>query len=1392
MIIALRTVSNTGGNWNAVGTWVGGVVPIAGDTVAFTATSGPLLVNVSTAVLAGINFTNYVNTITFNQPINTNGTINLNTGGYTQAGASGLIISGTATISGSATWSRTLTFTGTTYTITLGSTINVTGQVTFSQTGTLSFSVGANTFNPTGDILVAHGITTLPNNLNIVNLSIIPSTTTQPTLNTNTINISGNLTLNSSTSGMFVSGTTSLILTGTGTWSHSGTAMQLRNNLTINTAGTLTVSGNVYYNTGTLTYTSGTVTTTGSTLNINAATTLNTSTVSWNNVTISIITNIATTTITLSSNFNVTGVFTLTMTAFVTIVAALTFSGVGTLNPTGALTINAAQNLGFTVTLPNSITITNLTLTPTGGINSNITINGNTINATGNLALTGTSSIAISGTTNINLTGTGTWSNTVASSLRNNLTINTAGIITISGNVYYNTGILTYTAGTVTTTGSTLNITTSTTLNTDRGATKITWVNITISAGTQTLTSNLNVGGNLTLTGTIAGAFTVTVIGTLTTGVSVINVTSTTVSGGLAINGATSGTSPITLNGNGTWSSTGFYLSNNLTINTAGTITIGTNVYYNTGTLTYTTGTVTTTSSTLNIGSTTTLNTVGITWDNVTIITAINAATIIITLSSNLNISGAFVLTMNTVAIVAVALSFSGVGTLNPSSSLTINAAQNLGFTVTLPNSITITNLTLNQTGGVNANITLNSNTINATGNLSITGSITVIISGTTNINLTGTGTWSNSVATTLRNNLTINTSGTITISGNIYYNTGTITYTAGTVTTTGSTLNITGATTLNTSGMTWNNITFGATQTITSNLNVGGNLTTQTTSVVINGLFNVNVSGSLAINITTSGTSTIVLNGTGTWSHGSAVYLSNNLIINTAGTITIGTNVYYSTGTLTYTAGTVNTTTNNSTLTIAASTTLNVDGITWYNVAITTGTLTLTSNFVISNNLIVGTTNAQTISFSGVGLLSPTITCNLVVPINSTNTTLNLPYNITVNNFTYSVSSSTLFVLNNYTINILGNLSLIQTASNAGYIIYGTGSLAMIGTGTWSSTYQPFQSSGTWYNYISLNITFDTTGVITITNSVAIGFRNDGIATTKTITYISGTVDATSSILWVIDSAISSGIVFNTNTLMWGNIYNPRQSSASNNVNTITLLSDLNISGTLYFFDGNFSNSLGFAINGIYSINIASLVVSPGGGVLTGTATFVFNKTGSWIHGIGISVSNNIIINTSGTLTISGNVYYNSRTITYTNGKVITTGSTLNLTAACTLINCHKINFNRVTITSGVNITMNEFFSGSPGLKTTITPSSTTNYTITFQDGFEKFSKFVKVSRATVSTPGQLTVITDKGNQLNNVGIKFAPNQITNGLPKNTPSTSTTSPYGLQPSYLVTDPTLS
>jgi len=274
--MAVITVSILGGNWNSATTWVGGVVPNATlDTVAFTATSGNLTVNVSSTCI-GIDFTNYVNTITFNSLLTVNGPVNLGTGGYTQAGTSGIQVAATATLtSGGVTWSSLWTFAGGGI-FTLADNFNFTGALNFSNSGGIS-------------------------------------------INGNTINTS-NLT---STTASTTSGTTNIVFNGTGTWSNSSIGV-IRNNININTAGTLTIGTNVYYNTGILTYTAGTVVTTGSTLNIGASTTLNTSGMTWNNVTIT------TGTQTLTSDLNCQN---------------LTSGGGGTNTINGLFNINVSGNL---------------------------------------------------------------------------------------------------------------------------------------------------------------------------------------------------------------------------------------------------------------------------------------------------------------------------------------------------------------------------------------------------------------------------------------------------------------------------------------------------------------------------------------------------------------------------------------------------------------------------------------------------------------------------------------------------------------------------------------------------------------------------------------------------------------------------------------------------------------------------------------------------------------------------------------------------------------------------------------------------------------------------------------------------------------------------------------
>ncbi len=394
--MALRTVSALGGNWNATTAWAGGVVPVVGDTVDFAATSGNLVVNVATANLAGIDFTNYVGTITFNAAISTNGTVNLGTGGYTQAGVSGLVLTNTTTITSNGTvWSRNLTFASANITYTLADTLSTTGTVSLSGT-------------------------------------------TTTILNGNTLNIGGTLTTTTSAT---VSGTTNIVFNGSScTWSNTSTG-RLTNNLTINTAGTLTISGTVRYDTGTLTYTAGTVITTGSTLVIVANTTLNTNPIIWNNFSL-----FSNATVTMSSDVNITGTLTVTNGGTFTSVSGSQLVTSGNFAPAHNVTIP----LTSTITLPNVINIVNVSASISGNLNAAVVLTGPGINISGNLTVTANNySYGLKGTAPLNMIGTGTIDsvNVSGGSIYCPININTTGTITLG--TYFNTGsVLTYTQGT--------------------------------------------------------------------------------------------------------------------------------------------------------------------------------------------------------------------------------------------------------------------------------------------------------------------------------------------------------------------------------------------------------------------------------------------------------------------------------------------------------------------------------------------------------------------------------------------------------------------------------------------------------------------------------------------------------------------------------------------------------------------------------------------------------------------------------------------------------------------------------------------------------------------------------------------------------------------------------
>lgn len=240
--MATRTITNGGGNYSSTSTWVEGAVPTSNDQVVATGTSGNLTVDVA-SVANTVILTGYVGKLTMNATLTLSNTSGSAPGltlasGMTMAGTSDIIVGGTSG------------------TVTINSVgITLTGGLQLTASGTASYALSAN--------IAMVGTLTL-NTIRAMSGSFV-------------ITVGGGLTV-SAVVGVFAP---SITLNGTGTWSG---ANNVNINLTINTAGTITISGTVIFgNTHTLTWTSGTVITTSSTLQTTGAITFDTSSgITWN------------------------------------------------------------------------------------------------------------------------------------------------------------------------------------------------------------------------------------------------------------------------------------------------------------------------------------------------------------------------------------------------------------------------------------------------------------------------------------------------------------------------------------------------------------------------------------------------------------------------------------------------------------------------------------------------------------------------------------------------------------------------------------------------------------------------------------------------------------------------------------------------------------------------------------------------------------------------------------------------------------------------------------------------------------------------------------------------------------------------------------------------------
>jgi hypothetical protein len=260
-----------------------------------------------------------------------------------------------------------------------------------------------------------------------------------------------------------------------------------------------------------------------------------------------------------------------------------------------------------------------------------------------------------------------------------------------------------------------------------------------------------------------------------------------------------------------------------------------------------------------------------------------------------------------------------------------------------------------------------------------------------------------------------------------------------------------------------------------------------------------------------------------------------------------------------------------------------------------------------------------------------------------------------------YNATGSVTVTWNGNRLKIKGGL----TTAGVGQAVAGTTIFEFIGTGTIAMVVSESATMGVPFR-------FDTAGTITIT-----GLKT---ATGASISYIAGTVNVTGVL------RIGANITLNTVGMTWGTVQLVSGLSIS-----IQLNSDLYVSGSWSFSAGGLNTTL----NGF--------TVYWGGGTMSGTMTTndIIGTT-NWVINATCTINlatmttgrwqQNITINTAGTVTFLNVVPISTKTLTYTSGTVVTTGSELRIGSAShsTTLNTAGITWNNVSVTNTGTVTVN------------------------------------------------------------------------------------------------------
>ncbi len=242
-------------------------------------------------------------------------------------------------------------------------------------------------------------------------------------------------------------------------------------------------------------------------------------------------------------------------------------------------------------------------------------------------------------------------------------------------------------------------------------------------------------------------------------------------------------------------------------------------------------------------------------------------------------------------------------------------------------------------------------------------------------------------------------------------------------------------------------------------------------------------------------------------------------------------------------------------------------------------------------------------------------------------------------NDFTYAGASQTFALVGDF--HVLGTVTFggtgVTTINGPGFNINCSGSVSVPGVTTGTATVV-MNGTGTYFGLINKrlqnNLTFNSGGTITVSGTIDLSG--------STVTYIIGTMVTTGSTVNINGIATT----FNTSGMAWNNLQ-----VQYNGGGTVTLTSDLNVA--------NLTLTNTSLFNGLHSINVSGNC-SLAGFKLTGTSTLTMVGTGTVSTGGGQFQNNNFIINTAGTVTMSGTIYFGGSNVTYVAGTVVTTGSTI------------------------------------------------------------------------------------------------------------------------------------